>query len=307
MSSINFNKIQFVNGFQPGGSAATGKLQQHIISSHRARTAHARARLRRTRDYHAAKARQLRLPVQKEGATENDQGGEDVTSTSSMEPDAAISDAELLGVLSSSTSPLLVNRLDAHETFPAPVKPFEYPLFHHYVKMVIPASITHCKKLSKQRSYAERMCTEWVRLALMNEGFLSGILLVASRHLSMIYHYNQIKSRELTQLALQYKVTCVGSLNLSITANHSSKFSDSTIAQVIVLTLDEIALGDLLMARNHMRGAIRMVELNGGPATLGLDGFLELVFHDFVSELGMLPGLPDQAPSAPCGGAFHGL
>lgn len=34
-------------------------------------------------------------------------------------------------------------------------------------------------------------------------------------------------------------------------------------------------VGDLSMFKNHSVGLIQMVEHNGGPQTLGLDGFLE--------------------------------
>lgn len=42
------------------------------------------------------------------------------------------------------------------------------------------------------------------------------------------------------------------------------------------------------MSWRHVQGAIKMVEINGGPQTLGLNGFLENLFHKFVSDVGLL-------------------
>jgi hypothetical protein len=110
------------------------------------------------------------------------------------------------------------------------------------VKWVIPFLITHCEKLSEQVEYAERMSTEWVRLALTTPGFFSGVLLIASRHLSMMYDSNQEMKHEFTKHAMHYKVACVQSLGASITAEQSSAFTDSTLAQVMTLALDEVCL-----------------------------------------------------------------
>lgn len=54
------------------------------------------------------------------------------------------------------------------------------------------------------------------------------------------------------------------------------------------------------MAQNHMRGASTMVELNGGQQTLGLDGFLELVFNKWLDEVGLLSELQDRYPPGSC-------
>ena len=43
-----------------------------------------------------------------------------------------------------------------------------------------------------------------------------------------------------------------------------------------------------------------MVELNGGQQTLGLDGFLELVFNKWLDEVGLLSELQDRYPPGSC-------
>lgn len=50
-------------------------------------------------------------------------------------------------------------------------------------------------------------------------------------------------------------------------------------------------LGDLAMSKRHVQGAVQMVELNGGPQTLGLNGFLEMVLYKYVDEVGLLAGV----------------
>lgn len=49
----------------------------------------------------------------------------------------------------------------------------------------------------------------------------------------------------------------------------------------------QLSLGDVDMTRNHVKGAVKMVELNGGPQTLGLDGFLEHLLSTFVGDVGL--------------------
>lgn len=54
-----------------------------------------------------------------------------------------------------------------------------------------------------------------------------------------------------------------------------------------------------------MRGAARMVEANGGLEALGLDGFLALLFHKFVDEVGYMSNPSDQIPAGSCAEAFR--
>lgn len=61
------------------------------------------------------------------------------------------------------------------------------------------------------------------------------------------------------------------------------------------------------MAQNHMRGASKMVELNGGHQTLGLNGFLELVFNKWVDEVGLLSELQDGLLPGSCAETFRDL
>lgn len=46
-----------------------------------------------------------------------------------------------------------------------------------------------------------------------------------------------------------------------------------------------MAVYDVVMSRRHVEGAVRMVKLNGGPQTLGLDGFLEHLISNLLRKL----------------------
>ena len=50
----------------------------------------------------------------------------------------------------------------------------------------------------------------------------------------------------------------------------------------------------------HVKGAARIVELNGGPQKLGANGFLEHLLHKFVKNKRLLEA--DAGP--PCGEGF---
>ncbi len=43
----------------------------------------------------------------------------------------------------------------------------------------------------------------------------------------------------------------------------------------------------MAMSKHHVRGALKMVELNGGPQTLGLDGFLKMVVQKYAGQVGL--------------------
>ncbi|UKZ48089.1 hypothetical protein TrVGV298_002325 [Trichoderma virens] len=135
--------------------------------------------------------------------------------------------------------------------------------------------------------FVDSMIDEWIRLGLSDLGFLSGIFLTASRYLSVFHQPHQPHHHQLfTEHATQYKLVCLKTLNEAISSSTlQGPFSDPVIAETMILALDEISLGDFETSRRHMKGALRMVELNGGPQTLGLNGFLEMVLHKFINQV----------------------
>jgi hypothetical protein len=46
-------------------------------------------------------------------------------------------------------------------------------------------------------------------------------------------------------------------------------------------------LGNRAVQHSHIQGAIKMVDLIGGPDKLGLDGFLRRVFFKIIADGGM--------------------
>lgn len=91
-------------------------------------------------------------------------------------------------------------------------------------------------------SYIENMSKEWVRLALGHAGFLSGILLNASRHLSTLQQ--QPDRRQLfANLAVHFKLACVRAVSRAISSEAPLKpYSDWVVAMTMVLALDEVRL-----------------------------------------------------------------
>ena len=55
----------------------------------------------------------------------------------------------------------------------------------------------------------------------------------------------------------------------------------------------KLALGDVQTSRNHVLGAVKMVNLNGGPRLLGVGGFLWYLLQNFVQRKGGFAGAPE--------------
>lgn len=85
------------------------------------------------------------------------------------------------------------------------------------------------------------MTTEWVRLALGDAGFLNGILLNASRHLSAVHQHGD-NQQLFGNLAIRFKLACVKAVRAAISADAPMRsFSDSLVAVTMVLALDEVS------------------------------------------------------------------
>lgn len=79
------------------------------------------------------------------------------------------------------------------------------------------------------------MISEWVRLAITDTGFRSGILLAACRHLS-VYH---LETEKFKNLAIEYKVSCLSTVNRALAATVLD-VSDVIVAKVMALAFDEV-------------------------------------------------------------------
>jgi len=253
--------------------------EQRRAHSHAARTAHAKARRLCTIEYQAVKASQT--PESTQGVKERS-----IAPRSSVQSTLHAVETEQ-PVLPSPVSLLASDRRDHFKSFARSFEPVEHFLLDHYVRAVIPYMDQHCNKLRDSERYLDLMTKEWVRLTLTNVGTLNGIFLAACRHL-LENQQQQQQQQYYTQLAIQYKLYCVQALREAISSEISSLISDSTIAIGMLLAYDELRLGDIPTSRRHLRGLIQMVEHNGGPQTLGSNGFLERLVCKFVGDVGFV-------------------
>ncbi|KAJ5267495.1 hypothetical protein N7478_010303 [Penicillium angulare] len=229
------HKIQFINIAHPEQNASANKRERKAAYSHASRAAHARVRRLRTKQYQAAKHRYSAAP--EEGEQNNNQY--------CLLPDAKVSEsAKLTAQPRSLFGHPPAGRRDPFASLAViPFQSVDYLLLDHYVTTVVPYLKTHCKKLQARSSLVDAMIMDWVQLALTEKGFLSSILLTSSRHLSYCYRHNSFKQHIFSQLAIRHKLTCVQTISGRIAnVGDKSPFSDSIVAQVMVLALDEVSL-----------------------------------------------------------------
>ncbi len=83
-------------------------------------------------------------------------------------------------------------------------------------------------------------------MGLSDTGFLSGLFLNASRHLSR--YALQDQTLQLSNLAAWYKLVCVRAINDAINAKQPGgvRFNDAIVAQVLILALDDVSSRILL-------------------------------------------------------------
>ncbi|KIV79578.1 hypothetical protein PV11_07128 [Exophiala sideris] len=243
--------LHFIDLSHPG-DAISKERQRRAARSHARRAAHAEARRFATIQYQAQKeqARNDSLPTRE---TRSD-------------------------LVAAPQVPKLLpaGRSDPFMSFARPFEPFEHFLLDHYMTAVVP--LMRCNDLAAY--YVERMTRAWVPLALTDEGLICALLLAACRHL---FEHGKLSQKErFTQLATQYKLACVRSLRQAISTELC--FTDATVTKAVMLAYDELATGNVVMWRHHLDGAVRMVKVNGGPQTLGLDGFLEHVISNLIRK-----------------------
>ncbi|KAK4447828.1 hypothetical protein QBC34DRAFT_486082 [Podospora aff. communis PSN243] len=184
---------------------------------------------------------------------------------------------------------LPASRKDPFAAFVRSLEPVEHFLLDHcmsYVRVVIPLSSATCtafKDAIEGAYYGRRMVADWVPFALADVGLLSGMFLAACRDLSLSDHP---RKGVFYTMALQYKLSCLRALKSAISADPSAP-DDAAVAKVIALVADEIALGNKETSQNHVLGAMKMVDLRGGPQNLGLNGLLDFVLQRLVHDKGI--------------------
>lgn len=318
--------FRFVNIENP---TTTDQKTRRQVRAHAARETHARARRTRVINHlHLSGSH-----IQTAEATELHRSGTKDTRNVSAVGGAAEEEAE---PAPNPTSILSSARQDPFAVAARSLNPVEHFLLDHCkfgphssmlpridamawyldVKVVIPAATITCQALKnsgQSRFYGHRMTVDWVPSALADTGLLSGLLLNACRFLAESSDGHQ-RERYAT-MAIQYKVSCLRSLNQALAAESSAP-TDMSLAKVMALVSDDvipnhlppalltdegspcfqIGLGDLEASRKHVLGAIKIVDIRGGPRSLGMNGLLEFILLRLVYDKGLFK----QRPSHGC-------
>lgn len=110
-------------------------------------------------------------------------------------------------------------------------------------QMVIPDQSVNCNRLLSPEKYCQLMKEELTRLLVTRDDSLDSLFLIACRHLTETKSERPEEKGHYVQLALQYKVSCLKSLNKSISQEieKASMISDSTFATAMMLASDEVS------------------------------------------------------------------
>lgn len=93
-------------------------------------------------------------------------------------------------------------------------------------------------------TFFERMTGTWVPHALSETCLLDIMFLLSCRHLAISSPHER-QQKYFTQLGFQYKLKCLQSLQYAISIE-TPVFSDSTVAQAIMLAFDEVGIPFLI-------------------------------------------------------------
>ncbi|KAK0618819.1 hypothetical protein B0T14DRAFT_602779 [Immersiella caudata] len=262
-------EIQFIV-FQP--SANDGKKTRQNVStnsrmaihSHAARVVHARRRQARTLAYHTNQSHHgARTPLDLPN-------GQRVQTS-----------APPWSYLTPTTVVDKYRRSDPFNSFARALSP--------NLACIVPMIESGCWRLrALEASQRESLALDWLHLALSNLDFLNGLFLNASRLLS-VRHEQEEQREKFAGLAVRYKLLCVKFVIDSIKETTGAReLDDIPIAETLVLAFDEKLLGDGVMARRHIEGAIGMVNLKGGPQTLGMNGLLAMMLAKYSEDVGIV-------------------
>ncbi|KAJ5484083.1 C6 finger domain protein [Penicillium diatomitis] len=146
------------------------------------------------------------------------------------------------------------------------------------VTIVVPLMSCH----SANTEFCDLIARTWVPVARASANLLDIIFLLSCRHLHTS-HAATDQEYLFMRKGLHYKSRCLKTLRDAISIE-APNFTDSTIAQAIMLAYDELFTRDLKMLKHHTEGALQMVKLKGGPDTLGLDGLLKDMLSKLVAK-----------------------
>jgi len=230
---------------------------------------------------------------------------------------------------------LATTRVDPFASFAMQLTARDKFLFDHYVTILIPHWVAQPFPRQQQQlrgttdSTARRaLYNDMACLAVTDAGLLTTTMLAACRHLSRHARVQPpgVRAAPLEYYlttAMEYKSRCVKSViddiarrsrvqSLSpqvscqdiVLADRQHKVKqvevdNVTLTKIMVLVLDEIWLGDIVMARHHLLGAMKIVDLNGGPQALPKCGFVASMFETFLNNtLLNIQAIRDEWPSS---------
>ncbi|KAF4971405.1 hypothetical protein FZEAL_9856 [Fusarium zealandicum] len=259
--------MEFITIVHPAQSlSAEFKRQAH---SHAARVAHARAR----------KVQVAHHIEEKKRKKKNVRGTVSSDNSSVEAPVAVARQHHNDHVETTPVTPRIIPGAFEHETlasFIVSLTTREQFLFHYYINVVVPQLCLQCPILEHLGRGHRSMRDNWVLYSSTDTDLLKGFLLAACRHLSVFQ-----SEEEYTQLALQYKLSYVQSLREVISMGNPS-LSRVAVARAMVLVFDEITLGDITMASNHVLGIIQIIKSGGGPQAVGLSDFLQMSLNSCI-------------------------
>jgi hypothetical protein len=131
-------------------------------------------------------------------------------------------------------------------------------------------------------SFIHQMTTQWVPFSLTSPTVLDALFLIACRHLSSSLSSHP-ETERFGHIATQYKLRCVRASRKAIYSSHET-FNDATIAATVMLAYEELAMGEVVKAKQHIDGAVMMMEMNGGPEMLGVDGMIAHFITSLMSK-----------------------
>ncbi|KAI5459603.1 hypothetical protein BGZ63DRAFT_255019 [Mariannaea sp. PMI_226] len=287
--------MEFITILHPGQPVSANLRRQ--AHSHAARVSHARARRLRVATHRRQKD-VAATAVAPSTATGETSGAPPPTQTTEMDVAPpkrkqyqAQRDETTLFAPGAISSPF---RHEPLASFIQSLNTRECYMFDHYIRVVVPYLDHHCPVMQYLGEYHEYIRKNWILLSSTDADLLRGFLLAACRHLSLV-HLN----KDYTQFALEYKLDYVQSLRKAISEGNPSS-RRIAVTRALVLALDEIMLGDNIMASKHVAGAYHIVKMSGGARALGLSKFVSGILDGCISGKRLL----DKTPVFRCSPTF---
>ncbi|EXL73871.1 hypothetical protein FOPG_10932 [Fusarium oxysporum f. sp. conglutinans race 2 54008] len=168
--------------------------------------------------------------------------------------------------------------LSPHINFLSTLTNDECFMFDHYIKIVMPYLSAHCPIARSLGQYHEYLRRNWIVISSHDAEFIRGFLLAASRHLSMVE-----SNIEFEEIAIRYKLEHLAKLRKDVSMQPMS-INPRSVSSALVLSYDEMLLGNIPMALRHIHGAASIVQAAGGPQSLGLSQFISYTLFTCVQE-----------------------